>query len=172
MFYRFSENIDEYYKKMSRRARVWAAIAIVAIVLLLLLATGFAFYYRYQHNKMIAEYEKLLEKSHQNYYLQGIANSNLEKKLQELMLELATLKNNTIEMEMVLMELKGENADLNEIRRRMEQGISKTKIQLENMQSSVNSIIEHRKNEMRQFVKDEYIIKKDSLGKHARYPER
>ncbi len=144
MFYRFSENIDEYYKKMSRRARVWAAIAIVAIVLLLLMATGFALYYRYQHNKMIAEYEKLLEKSHQNYYLQGIASSNLEKKLQDLMLELAKLRNNTIELERMFSELSDEKVSLEEIRAEMELGIRRSKAQLDRMQSSVNSLIDQR----------------------------
>ncbi len=172
MVYRLSENIDAYYKKMSRRAKAWSAIAIAAIILLLLITAGLAFYFRYQRNKVVADYEKLLEKSHQNYYLQGIANSNLEKKLQDLMLELATLKNNTIELELLLQEFKSENADLNEIRRRLEQGISKTKIQLDNMQTSVNSILDHRRTEMRNFLMEEYLPKTDSLGKRARYPEK
>jgi len=171
MIYRISENIDEHYKKMSRRAKAWAAIAIVAIILLMLVSAAFALYYRYQRDKVIADYEKLLEKSHQNYYIQGIANSNLEKKLQDLMLELATLRNNTVEMERMFAELREDNANLEEIRRRLQQGIVRTKSQLDHMESSVTSIINQRQKAII-YTEEEILSKKDSLGVHARYPER
>ncbi|MCQ2253442.1 MAG: hypothetical protein MJZ61_08325, partial [Bacteroidales bacterium] len=111
---------------------------------LLISSIGMIFYTNYQKNKVIADYEKLLDNSHQNYYLQSIANSNLEKKLQDLNLKLAEMRNTTIDLERMFNELSEEKVSLEEIRARMEMGIRRTKAQLDNMQTSVNSLINQR----------------------------
>lgn len=163
--YQISEDVDVYYRKMSHRERAWWFIGLIALLILLLGSIGYSIYSNYQKQKAIAEYQKLLEESHQNYYLQSISNSNLEKKLQDLMLEIATLRNSTIELERMIMELSDEKVNLEEIRRQMELGIRRTKTQLDNMQSSVNSLINQRTKAII-YTEDEIIREKsDTHGK-------
>lgn len=142
--YSISDDFDVYYSKMSRKAKTWSFVGIVALLLLALTLIGFVIYINYQRGLEQEIYAKALEKSKQNYFIQGVANSNQEKKLQDLNLELAKLKNNTIELERMFNELSEEKVSLEEIRAAMELGISRTKSQLDRMQSSVNSIIDQR----------------------------
>lgn len=142
--YSISDDFDAYYRKMSRKARTWTFVGIAALVLLALLLVGMIIYVNYMRGVEEEDYYKELEKSKQNYYIQGVANSNLEKKFQDLNLELAKLRNNTIELERMFSELSDEKVSLEEIRAEMELGIRRSKAQLDKMQSSVNSLIDQR----------------------------
>ena len=171
MIYRISENIDERYNKLSRWGKVLLLAAIIVIILLLIITACLAVHYKNQRSDAIAEYERLLEKSLQNYYIQGVANSNLEKQLQDLSIELATLRNNTLDLEKVLNDWRSDYRDLSEIRKRMKDGIRKTNAQLDAMSKSVGSIIDQRQYELNMDA-SEVIIKRDSLGRRARLPEK
>ncbi len=142
--YTLSKKIDRRYGEMTPNTKAWIFIAVVALILLLLLAMGWLVYDRYRHDAVVGRHLKELEESKQNYYLQTIANSNLEKKLQEMSLKLAETINNTIELERMFHELEEEKVSLEEIRDAMEKGIRRTKSQLDNMQGSVDALINQR----------------------------
>ncbi|MBQ5549858.1 MAG: hypothetical protein IIT32_02225, partial [Bacteroidales bacterium] len=94
------------------------------------------------------------------------ANSNLEKKLQELNLRLAELINNTIELQRMAEQLTAENVSLEEIRREMEKGLKRTKTQLDKMQGSVNYLIDQRENQIFETGEKLKIEKSNTHGKY------
>ena len=143
-FYEISKKLDREYKTWSAERKAWTVIVFVLLSLLFLTAFALGLYTRYKKNAEIENYKTLLEQSKQNYYIQTIANSNLEKKLQDMLLELAKMKNNTIELERMFEALYEEKVSLEEIRREMESGLKNTRFQLDKMQNSVNSLIDQR----------------------------
>jgi len=163
--YEISQKLDKQYKTWSAERKAWTVVLIVLLCLLFLASIGFGFYLKHKKNAEISNLSRLLEESKQNYYLQTVANSNYEKKLQDLLLELATMKNNTIEIERMFQALYEEKVSLEDIRRQMESGIKSTKFQLDKMQHSVNSLIEQRTNTV--ITKEAEIIyeKSDTHGK-------
>ncbi len=164
-FYEISIDLDKRYKTWSSARKAWIVIGILTLIIFLLLSIGLCLYFNYQRSQTEVYYEKLLEKSKQNFYLQSIANSNLEKKLQDMSLRLAELKNSTIELERMFRELSEEKVSLEEIRRQMESGLKNTLSQLDKMQYSVNYLIEQRKKVITD-TKDEIIYEKsDTHGK-------
>jgi ElaB/YqjD/DUF883 family membrane-anchored ribosome-binding protein len=164
-FYEISQNLDNQYKTWSRDKKAWVVIGVVTLAVLLLVSIGGLIYVTYQKNKAISEYEQLLHLSKQNYYLQTIENQNLSKKLQDMSLRLAELKNNTIELERMFRELSEEKVSLEEIRSQMELGLKNTRYQLDKMQSSVTYLIDQRKKTVIK-TEDEIIYEKtDTHGK-------
>lgn len=164
-FYEISQKLDSRYKKLSAEQKSWIVIGAIVVLLLLLAGFGLALYEKFQQRRLAENYEKLLEKSRQNYYLQSLQNSNLEKKLQDMLLEIAKLKNNTIELERMFSELSDEKVSLEEIRARMEAGLKNTRTQLNNMQKSVNYLIDQRSKTLI-YTKEELIREKaDTHGK-------
>jgi hypothetical protein len=164
--YSLSQKIDKTYNQMSPNRRAWTAIIIVTIILLLLSASILALYSKHLKESELAAYEAELEKSKQNYYLQTIANSNLEKKLQDMSLRLAETINNTIELERMFHELSEEKVSLEEIRSELEAGIRRTKYQLDNMQGAVNSLINQRQKVIITTEEDIIIEKSNTHGKY------
>ena len=142
--YQLSKRIDKRYGEMTPNAKALTFIGVIVLFLLLLLALGLVLYSKHSKYAELERYIEKLEESKQNYYLATIANSNLEKKLQEMSLRLAETINNTIELERMFKELEAENVSLEEIREAMEKGLRRTKTQLDNMQGSVNSLINQR----------------------------
>ena len=164
-FYEISVNLDKKYKTWSSTRKAWVVIGVLALLVFLLLSIGFCLYFKYQCSQTADYYEKLLEKSKQNFYLQSIANSNLEKKLQDMSLRLAELKNSTIEIERMFRELSEERVSLEEIRRQMESGLKNTRSQLDKMQFSVNYLIEQRKKVVTETEEGIIYEKSDTHGK-------
>jgi parvulin-like peptidyl-prolyl isomerase len=164
-FYDISRKLDANYKTWSSDRKAWTVILFVLLVLLFLSAFALGLYTRYTKNLEIENYKAVLEKSKQNYYLQSIANSNLEKKLQEMLLELAKMKNNTVELERIFQALYDEKASLEEIRQQMETGLKNTKFQLDKMQHSVNSLIDQRTKTIISTERDIIYEKSDTHGK-------
>ncbi len=166
--YTISEAMDRRYQKMSRKAKVWSLVAVIAIALLLLMSAGMAFYFLYQRNRAIEYGEAELEKSKQNYYIQSISNSNLEKRLQDLILELAKLRNSTIELGMMVALLQEDKVNLEEIRLRLESGVRNAKYQLDKMETSVNSLIKQRSGTLTTTEQELLRRDRDSVYKNAK----
>lgn len=142
--YQLSQRIDKRYNEMTPNKKSLIFIGVIAVIILLLMALGWVLYSKHRQCMEAEIYIKKLEESKQNYYLATIANSNLEKKLQEMSLRLAETINNTIELQRMFDELTAEKVSLEEIRTAMETGLRRTKTQLDNMQGSVNSLINQR----------------------------
>ncbi|MCR5455925.1 MAG: hypothetical protein K6F33_13130 [Bacteroidales bacterium] len=142
--YQLSKRIDKRYNEMTPNTKAGIFIGIIILLLLLLSILGWVIYSKHKQYAEAERYLKELEESKQNYYLATIANSNLEKKLQEMSLRLAETINNTIELERMFKQLSEEKVSLEEIRAAMEAGLRRTKKQLDNMQGSVNSLINQR----------------------------
>ncbi len=153
---------------MSRKAKVWSLVAVIAIALLLMMSAGMAFYFLYQRNRAIEYGEAELEKSKQNYYIQSISNSNLEKRLQDLILELAKLRNSTIELGMMVALLQEDKVNLEEIRLRLESGVRNAKYQLDKMETSVNSLIKQRTSTLTTTEQELLRRDRDSVYKNAK----
>lgn len=164
--YSLSQKIDKKYNEMSPKRRAWTAIIIVSIILLLLSASILALYSKHLRDAELEAYKAELEKSKQNYYLQTIANSNLEKKLQDMSLRLAETINNTIELERMFHELSEEKVSLEEIRAELEAGIRRTKNQLDNMKGAVNSLINQRQ---KVIITTEEDIIHEKTNTHGKY---
>jgi len=142
--YQLSKRIDKRYAEMTPNQKALSFIGIIILIALLLFLTGWIIFCNQRQSDDVEHYIKKLEESKQNYYLATIANSNLEKKLQEMSLRLAETINNTVELERMLHEFEAENLSLEEIRDALEKGLRRTKTQLDNMQGSVNALINQR----------------------------
>ena len=164
--YQLSKRIDRRYEKLTPNAK---SLIFIGIIFLLLLLLGLFGWFLYDKNRQYADserYIKELEESKQNYYLVTIANSNLEKRLQDLSLRLAETLNNTIELERMFKELEAENVSLEEIRDAMEKGLIRTKTQLDNMRGSVNYLIDQRQKDIIQMGEKVKIEKTNTHGKY------
>lgn len=164
--YQLSKRIDRRYEKLTPNAK---SLIFIGIIILLLLLLGLFGCFLYDKNRQYADaerYIKELEESKQNYYLVTIANSNLEKRLQDLSLRLAETLNNTIELERMFKELEAENVSLEEIRDAMEKGLIRTKTQLDNMRGSVNYLIDQRQKDIIQMGEKVKIEKTNTHGKY------
>ena len=139
-----SKLIDKRYAEMTPNQKSLTFIGIIALIVLLLFLAGWIIFSNQRQSEDVERYIKKFEESKQNYYLATIANSNLEKKLQEMSLRLAETINNTVELERMLQEFEAENLSLEEIRDALEKGLRRTKTQLDNMQGSVNALINQR----------------------------
>ena len=164
--YQLSKRIDKHYNEMTPNKKAGIFIGVIILFLLLLAILGLVIYSKHSQYAEAERYIKELEESKQNYYLQTIANNNLEKKLQEMSLRLAETINNTVELERMLKELDVENGSLEEIRKALELGLRRTKTQLDNMQGSVNSLINQREKVI--FHTEETIIHEKS-NTHGKY---
>jgi biopolymer transport protein ExbB/TolQ len=164
--YQFSKRIDKHYNEMTPNKKASIFIGVIVLFLLLLSIIGWVIYSKHRQYAEVERYIKELEESKQNYYLQTIANSNLEKKLQEMSLRLAETINNTVELERMLNELDAENVSLEEIRRALETGLRRTKTQLDNMQGSVNSLINQREKTL---IYTEQQIIHEKSNTHGKY---
>jgi hypothetical protein len=141
-------------------------IGIIALIVLLLFLGGWIIFSKQRQSEDVERYIDKFEESKQNYYLATIANSNLEKKLQELNLRLAELINNTIELQRMAEQLTAENVSLEEIRKEMEKGLKRTKTQLDKMQGSVNYLIDQRENQIFETGEKLKIEKSNTHGKY------
>ena len=164
--YQLSKRIDKRYNEMTPNQKSLTFIGVIALLLLLCGAVVWIFFSRNTKYAELEHYVQKLEESKQNYYLATIANSNLEKKLQEMSLRLAETINNTVELERMIQELDSENLNLEEIRRALEQGLRRTKTQLDNMQGSVNSLINQREKTIIQTGEQLKIEKSNTHGKY------
>lgn len=164
-YYEISESLDNRYKKLSRKQKAWIVVGAILLLLMSLCCLGGWLYSNYQRRLAVSNYEKLLEKSKQNYYLQTVANNNLEKKLQDMSLRLAELKNNTIELERMFSELSSEKVSLEEIRQQMEIGLRNSRAQLDKMQRSVNVLIDQRTKTVIKTEEEIIYEKSDTHGK-------
>ena len=164
--YQLSKRIDSRYNEMTPNQKSLIFIGVIILFLLLLGILGWIVHCKNQQNAEAERYIKKLEESKQNYYLATIANSNLEKKLQEMSLRLAETINNTIELQRVFDELTAEKVSLEEIRAAMEAGLRRTKTQLDNMQGSVNYLIDQRENQIFETGEKLKIEKSNTHGKY------
>ena len=164
--YQLSKRIDKRYAEMTPNQKSLTFIGIIVLILLLLGMAGWIIFSNQRQSEDVERYINKFEESKQNYYLATIANSNLEKKLQEMSLRLAETINNTIELQRMFDELTAEKVSLEEIRTAMETGLRRTKTQLDNMQGSVNSLINQRQkvlDDNEQTIRNE---KKNTYGKY------
>ena len=163
--YQLSKRIDKRYNEMTPNQKSLTFIGVILLLLLLLGAIGWILYSKNSKYADAERYIEKLEESKQNYYLATIANSNLEKKLQEMSLRLAETINNTIELQRMFDELSAEHVSLEEIREAMEKGLRRTKTQLDNMQGSVNSLINQRE---KTIIYNKTVIEKEKFDSHGR----
>ncbi len=163
--YQLSKRIDKRYSEMTPNQKSLIFLGVIILFILLFGALGWILFSRNNKNAELEHYVQKFEESKQNYYLATIANSNLEKKLQEMSLRLAETINNTVELERMLHELDSENLNLEEIRRALELGLRRTKTQLDNMQGSVNSLIKQREETIIQTGEQLKIEKSNTHGK-------
>lgn len=161
-----SKRIDKRYAEMTPNQKSLTFIGIIALIVLLLFLGGWIIFSKQRQSEDVERYIDKFEESKQNYYLATIANSNLEKKLQELNLRLAELINNTIELQRMAEQLTAENVSLEEIRREMEKGLKRTKTQLDKMQGSVNYLIDQRENQIFETGEKLKIEKSNTHGKY------
>ncbi|MBR4273778.1 MAG: hypothetical protein IKQ30_13195 [Bacteroidales bacterium] len=164
--YQLSKRIDKRYAEMTPNQKSLTFIGIIALIVLLLFLGGWIIFSKQRQSEDVERYIDKFEESKQNYYLATIANSNLEKKLQELNLRLAELINNTIELQRMAEQLTAENVSLEEIRREMEKGLKRTKTQLDKMQGSVNYLIDQRENQIFETGEKLKIEKSNTHGKY------
>ena len=164
--YQLSKRIDKRYAEMTPNQKSLTFIGIIALIVLLLFLGGWIIYSKQRQSEDVERYIDKFEESKQNYYLATIANSNLEKKLQELNLRLAELINNTIELQRMAEQLTAENVSLEEIRKEMEKGLKRTKTQLDKMQGSVNYLIDQRENQIFETGEKLKIEKSNTHGKY------
>jgi biopolymer transport protein ExbB/TolQ len=164
--YQLSKRIDKRYNEMTPNQKSLTFIGVILLLLLLLGAIGWILYSKNSKYADAERYIEKLEESKQNYYLATIANSNLEKKLQEMSLRLAETINNTIELQRMFDELSAEHVSLEEIREAMEKGLRRTKTQLDNMQGSVNSLINQRE---KNIIYNKTEIEKVKFDSHGKY---
>ena len=94
--YQLSKRIDKRYAEMTPNQKSLTFIGIIALIVLLLFLAGWIIFSNQRQSEDVERYIKKFEESKQNYYLATIANSNLEKKLQEMSLRLAETINNTV----------------------------------------------------------------------------
>lgn len=169
--YNITEDLDKKYAKMSRKAKFWSLMAIIAVFLLLIVTAGMAIYFHYQRNSIAEYYKAELDKSKQNYYIQSVSNSNLDKKLQDLMLELARLRNHTVSIETMIAMLKEDSVNIHEVHKRLMAGVDQAKRDLNKMGASVTEVINsHYKSfKLNTRILDERC---DTLGKNAVIPGR
>ncbi|MBR2199203.1 MAG: hypothetical protein IJ894_00410 [Bacteroidales bacterium] len=164
--YQLSKRIDKRYAEMTPNQKSLTFIGIIALIVLLLFLGGWIIFSKQRQSEDVERYIDKFEESKQNYYLATIANSNLEKKLQELNLRLAELINNTIELQRMAEQLTAENVSLEEIRKEMEKGLKRTKTQLDKMQGSVNYLIDQRENQIFETGEKLKIEKSNTHGKY------
>jgi len=164
--YQLSKRIDKRYAEMTPNQKSLTFIGIIALIVLLLFLDGWIIFSKQRQSEDVERYIDKFEESKQNYYLATIANSNLEKKLQELNLRLAELINNTIELQRMAEQLTAENVSLEEIRKEMEKGLKRTKTQLDKMQGSVNYLIDQRENQIFETGEKLKIEKSNTHGKY------
>ena len=164
--YQLSKRIDKRYAEMTPNQKSLTFIGIIALIVLLLFLGGWIIFSKQRQSEDVERYIDKFEESTQNYYIATIANSNLEKKLQELNLRLAELINNTIELQRMAEQLTAENVSLEEIRKEMEKGLKRTKTQLDKMQGSVNYLIDQRENQIFETGEKLKIEKSNTHGKY------
>lgn len=164
--YQLSKRIDKRYAKMTPNQKSLTFIGIIVLIALLLFLGGWIIFSNQQQSEDVERCLNKLEESKQNYYLATIANSNLEKKLQELNLRLAETINSTIALQRMISELDSENVSLEAIRRELEKGLQRTKVQLDRMQGSVNYLIDQRE---KQIIETGENLKIEKTNTHGKY---
>ena len=164
--YQLSKRIDKRYAGMTPNQKSLTFIGIIVLIVLLLFLGGWIIFSNQRQSEDVERYVKKFEESKQNYYLATIANSNLEKKLQEMSLRLAELINTTVELQRMTDLLTAENVSLEDIRRELEKGLKRTKTQLDNMQSSVNYLIDQREKTIIETGENLKIEKSNTYGKY------
>jgi predicted PurR-regulated permease PerM len=164
--YQLSKRIDKRYAGMTPNQKSLTFIGIIVLIVLLLFLGGWIIFSNQRQSEDVERYVKKFEESKQNYYLATIANSNLEKKLQEMSLRLAELINTTVELQRMTDLLTAENVSLEDIRRELEKGLKRTKTQLDNMQSSVNYLIDQREKAIIETGENLKIEKSNTYGKY------
>jgi len=161
-----SKRIDKRYAEMTPNQKSLTFIGIIVLILLLLGMAGWIIFSNQRQSEDVERYINKFEESKQNYYLATIANSNLEKKLQELNLRLAETINSTIALQRMISELDSENVSLEAIRKELEKGLQRTKSQLDKMQGSVNYLIDQRENQIYKTGENLKIEKSNTHGKY------
>ena len=164
--YQLSKRIDKRYAGMTPNQKSLTFIGIIVLIVLLLFLGGWIIFSNQRQSEDVERYVKKFEESKQNYYLATIANSNLEKKLQEMSLRLAELINTTVELQRMTDLLTAENVSLEDIRRELEKGLKRTKTQLDKMQSSVNYLIDQREKAIIETGENLKIEKANTYGKY------
>jgi septal ring factor EnvC (AmiA/AmiB activator) len=164
--YQLSKRIDKRYAEMTPNQKSLTFIGIIVLILLLLGMAGWIIFSNQRQSEDVERYINKFEESKQNYYLATIANSNLEKKLQELNLRLAETINSTIALQRMISELDSENVSLEAIRKELEKGLQRTKSQLDKMQGSVNYLIDQRENQILETGEKLKIEKSNTHGKY------
>jgi len=164
--YQLSKRIDKRYAEMTPNQKSLTFIGIIVLILLLLGMAGWIIFSNQRQSEDVERYINKFEESKQNYYLATIANSNLEKKLQELNLRLAETINSTIALQRMISELDSENVSLEAIRKELEKGLQRTKSQLDKMQGSVNYLIDQRENQIYKTGENLKIEKSNTHGKY------
>lgn len=138
---KIEKKINHAYSQLSFTGK----IIIVSIILfslignIILVSSNFRLSNRLYATKN--KYKTDLDRAKDSYFLLNLENANLEKKIQNLYLELAETLNNTVELQIMMNHVTEENLTLYSIKDELADGINKTSYQLKKMQKSVNDLI-------------------------------
>ncbi len=143
-FNAIADRTEYFLRKLSKRAKSWLVVTVVAVAALMLIFGTLWIYNHIKYKRERAEYERKLQTSQQNYYMQTVENANLEKRLQDMNLRLAQTIGSMVEMQTMLNQINSEKANLEEVKRQLENGMKNTRTQLDKVQKSVNNLIDSR----------------------------
>jgi len=150
------KNINKFFRKFN----FWSKVAflfifgfsIITNIVLLSINSSV----RYKLHKTENNYQKDIKRTTEQYQILSNENKKLNNEIQALGLKFIELDNTKIELQEMVSLINQENITLYAIKDELLRGITRTNNQLENMKTSVGSIIDKKQEELS--IKEKKIL--------------
>lgn len=142
-------NLDKTEEKINKFFNRFSLFSKLLIVLFLLISFVFNMIFSAKIVKLKSDNEILqitynedIRRAKEQYSLLYAQNISLNKRVQDLNLELIKTINNTVDLQIIFQQIYDESITLFSIKDDLNEGIEKTNVQLKKLQTSIEDIIE------------------------------